>query len=146
MARPDKVMGRFRGVVDTDLTGLFGTGDGAGLEDLILVKSDSSGLLIVATQGTAEGVIWTPEGKADPTVTDFFVAQAGSVMTVFTLAEFSDTEGDTTNFAVGVELWSTAAGDVVTSVTATPSQKVARTYANEKGGVRTVFSITHSSI
>lgn len=146
MARPDKVMGRFRGVVASDITGLFGTGDGAGLEDLVLVKSDAAGKLIVATQGTAEGVIWTPEGKAETGVANFFVAAAGTVMTVFTMAEFTDTEGDATNFAVAVELWSTAAGDVVTAVPLTPIQKVARTYLNIKGGVRTVFSISHPSL
>jgi len=137
MARPDKVMGRFRGVVASDITGQFG--NSSGNEDLALVKSDASGNLIVSVEGDAEGVIWTPEGKADPTVADFNVAKAGSVVTVFTLAEFSDIEADT-NFAAGDTLWSSAAGDIVTASPTTP-QRVAVCYANEKGTERLVFNI-----
>lgn len=137
MARPDKVMGRFRGVIGaTAITGQFGD---ATTPDLALVMSDASGTLVVATEGIAEGVIWTPEGKADPTVADFNVAAVGSVVTVFTLAEFSDVESETL-FAAGDTLWSSAAGDAVIA-SPTIKQRVGVVYANEKGTERLVFNI-----
>lgn len=136
MARPDKIMGRFRGVVAAAITGQFGD---ATAPDLALVMSDASGNLIVATEGIAEGVIWTPEGKASTEVANYNVAAAGSVMTVFTLAEFSDVESETL-FAAGDTLWSSAAGDAVIAAP-TIKQRVGVVYANEKGTERLVFNI-----
>jgi len=138
MSRPDKITGRFRGVVAqaTAIAGVFGP---AGSEDLALVKIDGSGELVLATQGEAVGVIVTTEGKASSSVANFRTAAAGSVVTVYTHCEIVD-DGAT----VGDEYWSTAAGDVVTVVPgATPVQKVGVVLNNDaaKGGTRTLFNI-----
>ena len=115
MARPDKVLTRFRGVVASDLTGVWGD-DAA--PDLINVKLDASGNLVAADQGEAIGVIWTPEGKASSDVANFNVALAGSVMTVFVCAEFVGTFDEATSadaLTAGDGVWSDASGSVVDS-------------------------------
>lgn len=135
MSRPDKVTGRFRGVVksDTAITGLYGTG-----ADLVNVTTDAGGELVLAGQGLAEGVIWTPEGKADSGVANFNVAAAGTVVTVYTHAEFVDT-----GLTVGDKVWSDAAGDIATSATAVPTQQIGMVVLNDpaKGGERFVINI-----
>ncbi len=138
MSRPDKITGRFRGVVAqaTAIAGVFGP---AGSEDLALVKMDGNGELVLATQGEAVGVIVTTEGKASSSVANFLTAAAGSVVTVYTHCEIVDDSA-----TVGDEYWSTAAGDVVTVVPAgTPVQKVGVVLNNDpaKGGTRTLFNI-----
>ncbi len=143
MSRPDKVTSRFRGVVAqaTAIAGVFGP---AGTEDLALVRIDANGELIVAVQGEAMGVIVTTEGKASSSVANFRTAAAGSVVTVYTHCEIVDDGG-----TAGDELWSTAAGDVVTVVPAgTPIQKVGMTLLNDaaKGGTRTLFNIVPYSL
>lgn len=141
MSRPDKVTGRFRGVVAdaTPIAGVFGP---TGAEDLALVKLDANGQLVVAGQGEAIGIIWTPEGKADPTVANFTTAAAGSVVTVYTHAEFQDT-GDT----AGDVLWSSASGGVVTTEPLAPIQPVAFCAAKDanKGGVTLFVNIAPAS-
>jgi len=142
MSRPDKVRAEFRGVVksDTAIAGVFGP---TGLEDLVLVKADSGGELVLATQATAEGLIVTTEGKADSGVANFLTAAAGAVVTVYTHVEIVDDSG-----VAGDELWSTAAGDVVTTVPAAGIvQPVARTILNDpaKGGTRTIYNIKPTS-
>lgn len=135
MSRPDKVTGRFRGVVksDTAITGVYGTGS-----DLVNVTTDGGGELVLAGSGLAEGVIWTPEGKADSGVVDFNVAAAGVVVTVYTHAEFVDT-----GLSVGDKIWATAAGDVANSATAVPTQQIGMVVLNDpaKGGERFVVNI-----
>lgn len=124
MARPDKVRVEFRGTVAaaTDIDGVFGAG--AGSEDLALVKRDANGQLILANQGEAEGIIWTPEGKADTGVANYLRAHAGSRVTVYSHAEFVDIEGDAL-LTEGAALWSTASGDVVAAAPGTgTAQKV----------------------
>jgi hypothetical protein len=141
MSRPDKVTSRFRGVVGaSNIAGQFGP---TGEEDLALVKLDANGELVVADQGEALGVIWTPEGKADPTVANFRSAISGSVVTVYTHAEFTDT-----GLTVGDELWSTTGGDVVTSAPITPTQKVGFVVNKDpnRGGENLVFSIAPWSV
>jgi len=141
MSRPDKIYGRFRGVVksDTAIAGVFGV---TGSEDLALVKVDAGGELVLADQGEALGVIMTTEGKANSGVANFLTAAAGSVVTVFTNAEFLDC-----GFTVGDELWSDDAGDVATAATAVPTQKVGFTVLNDpaKGDHRVVFNIVAPS-
>ncbi len=137
MSRPDKVTGRVRGVVAaaTDLAGVFGP---TGLEDLVLVTTDSNGELVVATQGEAFGLVVTTEGKADSSVAGFLTAGKGTAVTVYTHCEIV---GD--GASAGDEYWSTAAGDVVTTVPSTPIQKVGVTLAShaDKGGTRSFYNI-----
>jgi hypothetical protein len=141
MSRPDKVYARFRGVVksDTAIAGVFGP---TGAEDLAFVKVDAGGELVLAGQGEALGVIMTTEGKADSGVANFYTAAAGSVVTVFTSAEFLDC-----GFTVGDEIWSAAAGDAAIAATAVPTQKVGFTVLNDpaKGDHRVVFNIAAAS-
>lgn len=135
MSRPDKIYSRFRGVVksDTAIAGVFGTGT-----DLACVTVDANGELVLAGSGLAEGVIWTPEGKADSGVANFATAAAGSVVTVYTNAEFVDT-----GLTVGNKIWADAAGDVATSATAVPTQQIGMVVLNDpaKGGERFVLNV-----
>jgi hypothetical protein len=140
MARPDKVIASFRGVVGSvALTGQFGR-EAAGDKDLIFVKADTDGTLIVAGEGEAEGVVWTPEGKADPTVANFNVAAIGTKVTVFTIAAFTDWVEDT-DLAVGDTLYAAASGDMAT-VAPTTIQLVGQIYANDQGDDVMWFNIT----
>lgn len=141
MARPDKVYASYRGIVSAvAIAGQFGAA--AASEDLALVKRDGSGNLVVATQGDAEGIIWTPEGKASSSVASFLSAAAGAKMTVFTMAQFTDVEGDL-GLTAGAVLWSTAAGDVVFAVPAAPIQKVGFVMLNDTGvDLRLVMNIS----
>ncbi len=135
MSRPDKVYARFRGHVkaDTAITGVYGTGS-----DLVNVTVNGSGDLVLAGSGLAEGVIWTPEGKADSGVANFNVAAAGSIVTVYTNAEFVGT-----GLTVGNKIWSIAAGDVQNSATSVPTQQIGMVVNNDpaKGGERFVVNI-----
>lgn len=141
MSRPEKIYGRFRGVVksDTAIAGVFGP---LGSEDLALVKVDAGGELVLAGQGEAEGIIMTTEGKADSGVANFLTAAAGAVVTVYTNAEFADT-----GLTAGDKLWSAAAGDVATAATAVPTQPVGMVVLNDpgKGGERLVVNIAPAS-
>jgi hypothetical protein len=105
MARPDKVFVAFRGIVATNIGGVFGDGD------LVTVKNDGSGKLVVAGAGEAEGVIWTPEGKSDSSVSNFKTVTTDQVVTVYRDAQFTGTTG----LADGDTIWTAASGDVVTS-------------------------------
>lgn len=141
MARPDKVYARFRGVVAANLTGVWGD-DAA--PDLINVAVNGSGLLVAAGKGLAEGVIWTPEGKANPDVANYNVALAGSVMTVFVIAEFVGTFDEDTSAAAltaGEGVWSIAAGSVDDAAPAAPTQKIGQMVASDEGGVRLFLNV-----
>ena len=142
MSRPEKVRAEFRGVVksDTAIAGVFGP---TGLEDIALVALDSGGELVLAAQATAEGVIVTTEGKADSGVANFLTAAAGAVVTVYTHVEIVDDGG-----TAGDKLYSTAAGDVVTTEPVAGNvQQVGVTVLNDpaKGGTRTIFNIAPTS-
>lgn len=136
MSRPDKVYVRFRGHVksDTAITGLFGTGS-----DLVCVTVDGSGDLVLAGSGLAEGVIWTPEGKADTGVANYNVAAAGAMMTVYVIAEFVGT-----GLTVGNKIWSKAVGDVQTTATSAPIQQIGMVVNNDpaKGDERLFVNIS----
>jgi hypothetical protein len=131
MARPDKVTARFRGVVAANLTGVFGD---ATTPDLICVDIDASGQLVAAGAAAVKGVIWTPEGKASTDVANYNVALAGSVMTVFQIAEIVDTE-----FSAGDEVFSAAAGDVTTTG---PGQMVGFVVDSDEGSDRLILNVT----
>ena len=141
MSRPDKITGRFRGVVAqaTAIAGVFGP---TGSEDLALVTLDGNGELILASQGDAIGVIVTTEGKADSSVANFLTAGAGTIVDVYTHCEIV---GD--GATVGDQYWSTAVGDVVTVEPVSPIQKVAVVLNNDtnKGGTRTMFNVVSYS-
>ena len=142
MARIDKVTVRFRGVVATDITGIWGD-DAA--PDLCCVIVNSSGLLIVSTAGDAEGVIWTPEGKSDTGVANYNVALAGSTMTVLVNAELVGTFDEDTSadaILVGESIWSGAAGTIVNSVPAAPTQKIGFMAASSSGDPRLVLNVS----
>lgn len=143
MARPDKVYARFRGVVASNLTGVWGDDDAP---DLINVTVDGSGLLVAAGQGLALGVIWTPEGKAHDGVADYNVALAGSVMTVFVIAEFVGTfDEDTSGAALvaGEGVWSIAAGSVDDAAPgAGVVQRIGTMVASDEGGPRLVLNVS----
>lgn len=143
MARPDKVYARFRGVVAANLTGIWGD-DAA--PDLICVDINGSGQLVAAAQGLAKGVIWTPEGKASPEVANYNVALAGSVMTVFTMAELVGSFTENTSGAAltaGESVWSIAAGSVDDAAPgAGVVQKIGFMVDSDVGGDRLVLNVS----
>lgn len=123
MARPDKVFVAFRGIAATNIGGVFGD------TDLVCVKNDGSGKLVVAGAGEAEGVIWTPEGKSDSGVTNFKTVTTDQVVTVYAIAQFTGTTG----LADGDVIWTAASGDVVTSEPATTAtrQKIGMVFTGD---------------
>lgn len=133
MARPDKVYVRFRGVVAANLTGVFGST----VPDLICVDIDANGQLVAAAAGAAKGIIWTPEGKASPDVANFNVALAGSVMTVFTRAEFVSDVWASPALDDGDDVFSAASGDVAT----TGTQQIGFMVDSDEGGDRLIVAI-----
>jgi len=137
MARPDKVYSRFRAVVGTAaLTGQFGA---ATTPDLICVEVGTDGKLYASPQGGAEGVVWTPEGKADPTVSNFNVAPIGATVTVFTSAEFTD---DLDALVAGDKVWSAASGDVVESAPGTGTvQRIGVVVTDDTGDDRLIINV-----
>lgn len=143
MARPDKVYTRFRGVVAANLTGIWGD-DAA--PDLINVTVDGSGLLVAADQGLALGVIWTPEGKSDPSVANFNVALAGSVMTVFVCAEFVGTFTEAATAAAltaGEGVWSIDDGSVDDAAPgAGVVQRIGTMVASDEGDTRLFLNVS----
>ena len=138
MARPDKVYARWRGVVASNLTGIWGDDTN---HDLICVDIDASGNLVAAGANAAKGVIWTPEGKAEPGVANYNVALAGSVMTVFTQAEFTGTF-DETPLAVGDEVWADAAGDVTNVDPGAGGQLIGFMAASDENDVRLILNVS----
>lgn len=133
MARPDKVFVAFRGIVATNIGGVFGDGD------LVTVKNDGSGKLVVAGAGEAEGVIWTPEGKSDSSVSNFKTVTTNQVVTVYQIAQFTDTTG----LADGDVIWTAASGDVVTSEPAATAtrQKIGMVFTGDNTESRLMINV-----
>jgi hypothetical protein len=141
MARPDKVYASWRGVVaGSNLTGVWGD---ATAPDLICVDIDASGLLIASGADAAKGVIWTPEGKSESGVANFNVALAGSVMTVFTQAQFTGTFDGTPALTAGDEVWAAAAGDVVDSAPGVGGQLIGFMAASDENDVRLILNVSN---
>lgn len=88
-----------------------------GLDDLLCVKFDSAGAIILATAGACDGVIWVPEGRKqiDGVTQDEVIG--GRKYTVFTFAELVDTDTATgpAAWVAGDVFYGTAAGDVLES-------------------------------
>ena len=106
--------GNFRARAATALDATDGTWGGG---DLLCVKVDGSGELIVATALECDGVIWLPESRthASQTLANFQQAIGGKVYTVFTWAEIQEM----TNVAVGDKVYAGAAGVVTIGTGAT---------------------------
>lgn len=141
MANIDKVYTRFRGVVATAITGVWGDDT---LPDLACVMLDASGLLVVADQGEALGVIWTPEGKAHSGVANYNVAAAGSVMTVLVSAELVGTFDEAVSsdaVTVGDLIYSDAAGATTVSAPAAPTQQIGFMAASDEGDPRVILNV-----
>jgi hypothetical protein len=112
MARLDKTFVEVRATVksDTAIAGVFGDDTNP---NLACVALDANGELVLAGEGAALGVIDTTEGKADSSVPGFLSAAAGSVVTVFKVAQF--VEVTDAGLTAGDPIYSAAAGDVATS-------------------------------
>jgi hypothetical protein len=136
MAQFDKVLVRFRGVVASNITGVFGDT----VPDLACVDIDGSGELVVSAAGVAKGVIWTPEGKSDTGVANYNVALAGSTMTVLVYGEIVGDIASPT-LTAGETIWSAAAGDVVDAAPAKPAQKVGFMAASAEGDPRLIIAV-----
>lgn len=145
MARVDKVYVRFRGVVASALTGQFGS-DAA--PELICVNIDGNGQLIAATQGNAIGVIDCTEGKSDPSVANYNVAAAGSVVTVFVDAEFVGDFTENTSSAsltAGERVWSIASGQIDDAAPgAGEIQQIGFMVDSDQGGARFILNVSPS--
>lgn len=136
MARFDKIgQGRFRGVVDSNLTGLWGS---AALE-LICVDIDASGLLVAAGANSAKGIIDCTEGKSDSSVANFNVALAGDTYTVLMEGEITGPLDGTPALTAGDEIWAAALGDVV-DVDPTGGQKIGWVVAGGDGEDRLIIN------
>ena len=103
--------GKFRARAAAALDGVAGAwGDG----DLLCVTFDTNGDLVLAAAATARGVIWTPEGRRDPTVANYKQVQGGKMYTVFTWAVIQEMEdGTSPTMGLGDAVYAAASGDVV---------------------------------
>lgn len=133
MARPDKVFVAFRGIAATNIGGVFGD------TDLVCVKNDGSGKLVVAGAGEAEGVIWTPEGKSDSSVSNYKTVSTNQVVTVYQIAQFTGTTG----LADGDIVWTAASGDIATSEPAATAtrQKIGVVFTGDNTESRLMVNI-----
>jgi hypothetical protein len=111
--------GKFRATAAAALDGEAGVW---GLTDLLCVKFDATGDLILATAGACDGVIWTLEGR-NTALTGSTVNEVigGRKYTVFTFAELVDTDTATgpAAWVAGDVFYGTAAGDVLESASST---------------------------
>lgn len=143
MARVDKVYTRFRGVVASALTGQFGS-DAA--PELICVNIDGNGQLVAAAQGLAVGVIDCTEGKQDPSVANYNVAAAGSVVTVYVDAEFVgafDENVTSGSFQAGERIWTIASGQTDDAAPgAGLVQQIGFVVDSDQGGNRFILNVS----
>ena len=110
--------GKYRATAAAALDGEAGVW---GLDDLLCVKLDASGDLILATAGACDGVIWVPEGRKQISEVTQNEVIGGRKYTVFTFAELVDTDTATgpAAWVAGDIFYGTAAGDVLESASAT---------------------------
>ena len=133
MARLNYVHARYRANVAADLTGVFGDST---TPNLICVDIDGNGELVAADEGSAFGIIDCTEGKKDPTLANFNVAQAGQPYTVMVQAEITDAD----DLTPGQTLWAAASGDVATSAPAT-AQVIGKVVAKDNGVTAAYFNV-----
>ena len=93
---------------------LDGTAGAWGDDDLLCVAVDGNGELVAAAAGTAEGLIWTYEGRKEGVASNNEVI-GGRVYTVFRECEIVDIENGTPALAAGDKVFAAAAGDVDTT-------------------------------
>lgn len=134
MARIDKSLVSFRGIVTANLTGVWGDST---TPNLINVAKDSNGKLVAAGESTAEGVIDTTEGKASSDVANYNVALAGDVYTVHVIAQIVECN----DLAAGETIWSVASGDIATAA-ATTEQIIGNVYAGDNGVDRVFLNVS----
>lgn len=134
MSRPDRLFVEHRAVVGTTaIDGVFGS------TDLVCVKSDATGKLVLADQGEAEGIIWTPEGKSESGLASYKTATAGSKYTVMQVAQIVEAA----DIAVGLSIWSVDSGAVSTSAPGTGTvQKLGTAYYGDNGEVRLFVNVS----
>lgn len=116
--RPDQVpeAGKFRATAAAALDGQTGLwGD----SDMLCVRIDANGELVLAALGDCDGVIFTPEGRRESDTNAHKDVIGGKKYTVLRRAELLEAEiGTSPALAEGDKVWSIAGGDV--SVSATP--------------------------
>lgn len=103
--------GKFRARAAAALDGVAGAwGDG----DLLCVTFDNAGDLVVGAAATTRGVIWTPEGRKDPSKANYKEVIGGKMYTVFTWAVIQEMErGTSPTLDEGDAIFAAAAGDVI---------------------------------
>lgn len=141
--RPDQAPegGKFRAKAAAALDGQAGLwGDG----DMLCVLINSSGEIALAAAATAEGVIWTPEGKRNSSLANYKTVVGGKWYTVFKFGELSEAEnGSSPAMAAGNKIYAAAGGDVVVGSVA--GSKFIGTVLEDPvrtGGLRLVLDIT----
>ena len=102
---------KFRATASASIDGTAGAwGDG----DMLCVRLDSNGELILATATECDGVIWTPEGRKEPASGSAHKdVVGGRKYTVWTFCELTEAEtAASPALAAGEKLWAEASGDI----------------------------------
>lgn len=141
--RPDQAPdgGKFRAKAAAALDGVAGLwGD----LDMLCVLINASGEIALAAAATAEGVIWTPEGKRNSSLAGHKNVIGGKWYTVFKFGELSEAEvGTSPAMVAGNKIYAAAGGDVV--VGSVLGSKFIGTVLEDPvrtGGLRLVLDIT----
>lgn len=100
-----KVRARAAAALDA-VAGAWGDGDMLG------VLLDTNGEWAIAAQGTTEFVLWTPEGRKDPTKANYKEIQGGRRYTGYRIATFQEAEvGTSPALGLGDNIYAEDAGD-----------------------------------
>lgn len=93
---------------------LDGTAGAWGDGDMLNVLLDANGEWALAADDDAEFVIWTPEGRRDPSKANYKQVVGGKRYTGYRWADFQEAEtGASPALDEGDKLYAAAAGDVV---------------------------------
>lgn len=123
MSRLDHVVdeGRFRARAAAALdgeTGTWGTTDADGVGDLLNVRINASGELVLADADNVDGVIWVPESRRSnfrTTEVDQKTVIGGKVYTVFERAIIAEMEAGEDPLDAGDRVYAVAAGGISTT-------------------------------
>lgn len=130
--------GRYRAIASASIDGTAGAwGNG----DMLCVRLDSSGELVLAAADDCDGVVHTVEGRQESTDgTTYKKIIGGKKYTVFTDAEFVEGElGSSPALSAGDKIYAQASGDVSNS--ATPGAGSIFVGYVLKGGSRVVIKV-----
>lgn len=112
MSRPSSMPegGKVRGQAATALDATTATFGDTTTPDLLVCDIGAGGELVIGTATGAEGVIYVPEGRRDPSQSNFNDVIGAKWYTLLTFGEIQEFEN--AGFSAGDKLYAAASGDV----------------------------------